>query len=104
MKTCNKCKQTKPIDQFHVNSFAPDGRKYSCAECESIRNKKLRAEARQWRKDNRVTYNKNDSPILVKEFEKLLVLGIEKGTITTAEDVCNLLDGWNRIARIQKVV
>lgn len=33
MKTCNICKIEKPLDEFHKNSSAPDGRQYRCKPC-----------------------------------------------------------------------
>lgn len=33
LKTCSKCGQTKPLDQFHKHKPSPDGRKPSCKAC-----------------------------------------------------------------------
>ena len=32
-KRCSKCKQPKPLDQFHRRQSSPDGRTNQCAEC-----------------------------------------------------------------------
>lgn len=45
MKTCNVCKQQKPLDEFHRSSSSPDGRQYRCKPCAI-------AAARQRAKDN----------------------------------------------------
>lgn len=45
MKTCKKCGQTKPLDDFHRESKAHDGRTFYCKEC----NKK---KARDWYANN----------------------------------------------------
>ena len=33
MKTCNRCKISKPLDDFARMSAAPDGRQYKCRPC-----------------------------------------------------------------------
>lgn len=33
MKTCNVCKTSKPLDEFHRASNTPDGRQYRCKPC-----------------------------------------------------------------------
>lgn len=33
MKTCRACGETKPVEEFHKASKAPDGRQYRCKEC-----------------------------------------------------------------------
>ena len=35
MKTCNKCRVEKPLDQFNKQSNAKDGRRYSCRACDA---------------------------------------------------------------------
>jgi hypothetical protein len=32
-KICNKCKETKPLLEFHINKKTKDGRGYSCKKC-----------------------------------------------------------------------
>ena len=59
-KTCSKCGETKPLNEFHNSSRAPDGHRYNCKECQRTRDKawykanKERAAAtnRTWRKTN----------------------------------------------------
>lgn len=76
MKTCTKCGETKPLDDFHRNRSRADGRHSRCRECateyrrryyEKNRDKereyqrgyresnrdKLREYERQWRDENR---------------------------------------------------
>ncbi len=33
VKTCKACGKTKPFEEFHKASKAPDGRQYRCKEC-----------------------------------------------------------------------
>lgn len=35
MKTCTKCGETKPINDFHRDKRKADGRRYRCKECEN---------------------------------------------------------------------
>ena len=32
-KTCNKCKESKPIDEFHINNSSLDGLRNDCKRC-----------------------------------------------------------------------
>lgn len=43
MKTCNRCKQEKPLHDFHRQSNMPSGRHGMCKKCRSV----VRAEQRQ---------------------------------------------------------
>ena len=45
MKTCNVCRQAKPLEEFHKAAKSPDGRQYRCKVCTI-------AAARQRAKDN----------------------------------------------------
>lgn len=44
MKTCNRCKETKPLEQFTRRAESKDGRTPSCAKCISERRKERRAQ------------------------------------------------------------
>lgn len=35
MKTCNKCGDTKPLNEFAENKSKPDGKQYQCRSCQS---------------------------------------------------------------------
>ena len=35
MKTCTKCNETKPLDEFHRNAGSPDGRRANCQVCQN---------------------------------------------------------------------
>jgi hypothetical protein len=35
MKTCSKCKQTKSLNQFHIDKTTKDGHRADCKECRS---------------------------------------------------------------------
>jgi hypothetical protein len=41
MKTCNKCRAEKPIEEFSRNHSCKDGRKSHCKKCEAEQKKKL---------------------------------------------------------------
>lgn len=36
MKTCTKCKQEKPIDQFNKNASSKDKHASRCRQCEKL--------------------------------------------------------------------
>lgn len=44
-KICTKCKQWKPLEEYHKRKDSKDGRKSQCKECRNGQN-------RQWREDN----------------------------------------------------
>lgn len=60
MKTCNRCKETKPYEEFTRRAESPDGRTPSCAKCISERRKERRAQG---------LVGKND-PVLTVEQKK----------------------------------
>src|SRR5271169_6532501 len=35
IKTCNKCTETKPLDEFPIRPDSPDGHRNECKECKS---------------------------------------------------------------------
>lgn len=45
MKLCSVCKESKPLDEFHRDSRAKDGRGTRCKSCSCAR-------SRQWRQEN----------------------------------------------------
>lgn len=45
LKTCSRCKQEKPLDEFYRSSEFPDGRQYNCKACG-------RRHANKWAKSN----------------------------------------------------
>jgi hypothetical protein len=59
-KCCSKCATTKTLDAFAVEPRSKDGRRYSCRECDRMRNRtyiakhreRRNAEARARRKEN----------------------------------------------------
>lgn len=59
-KQCSKCKEVKPIDEFHSDRTNLDGKRFDCIACVSIRRKKYyaaHAEAqRQYTRDYRKTH------------------------------------------------
>lgn len=36
VKTCSTCHESKPLNAFHRNDDAPDGRKSRCKECRAV--------------------------------------------------------------------
>ena len=61
MKTCTKCGETKPLDDFHRNQSGADGRRSRCRECTAEYRRRYREEnldkvmeyQRRWREENR---------------------------------------------------
>lgn len=45
MKTCSKCREEKPGEDYYRNRSAPDGRRSVCKTCQN-------AATRRWREDN----------------------------------------------------
>ena len=43
-KTCNKCKEHKPLEAFHNNRKSPDGKQYTCKLCMHKEGKRFRRE------------------------------------------------------------
>lgn len=39
MKTCSKCKETKPLDSFYKKKGGPQGRESRCKDCQRSRNR-----------------------------------------------------------------
>ena len=50
-KTCNKCGEEKPLEQFPKRAEAPDGRRAECRKCYTRRQM-------EWRRKNRDKYNR----------------------------------------------
>jgi hypothetical protein len=48
-KTCSKCGETKPLDDFYRDRTRPDGRECYCAICRKARSNKYNAEHRSAR-------------------------------------------------------
>lgn len=55
MKTCPKCGETKPLDEFHKHRTAKDGRQARCKDCAC----RL---AREWQRENNVQSHKRVRP------------------------------------------
>ena len=36
MKTCSRCKETKPLGQFYADRSRPDGKQYHCSDCQKV--------------------------------------------------------------------
>lgn len=50
-KICSKCKQEKPLEEFHKCSTSVDGLQYVCKECISAYNKLRHEEKMKKKKD-----------------------------------------------------
>jgi hypothetical protein len=65
MKTCNRCGETKPTEQFYANPAGADGLRPECKACTSARRKawyddnreKEIARVRGWQQANQERYN-----------------------------------------------
>ncbi len=67
MKICYKCKEEKPISEFHKNKKTKDGLRYECKSCNIANNKK-------WINNNkkrRSNYNKYYYENVIKSDELL---------------------------------
>lgn len=53
-KTCTRCGETKPLDEYHRDKRRGDGRRADCKECVRERNRRYREENR----DKRRAYNR----------------------------------------------
>lgn len=42
MKTCSKCDEVKPLDQFNADSRRKDGKRASCKQCDASQKKQIR--------------------------------------------------------------
>ena len=69
MKTCVKCKQNKPYDEFHKYSLSKDGKHYYCkiCKCESERLGRIRNYSKQ-----RGLKLKQNYKIEIEDFNKRL--------------------------------
>lgn len=54
MKRCKKCKELKPLEDFHVKKVAPDGRRSRCKSCTND-------DILQWRIDNPMNLTLNNA-------------------------------------------
>jgi hypothetical protein len=61
MKHCNKCKQTKPVTDFHKDRARSDGFQIHCKICKN-------AVLKSWRSPNRIKVSEVD---ICKNMEKL---------------------------------
>lgn len=41
-KTCSKCGEEKPYDQFNADSRRKDGKRASCKTCDALQKKRIR--------------------------------------------------------------
>lgn len=65
MKSCNACKESKPLDQFHRRAPSNDGRSYTCIDCAKKRSRQQYAKdpqawkdgAMRWYAENRELVN-----------------------------------------------
>ena len=60
MKTCTKCAENKPLDQFYRARNAKDGRDSRCIACEKARLAKWAADNPERRREAQARYNATD--------------------------------------------
>lgn len=58
-KTCSKCGETKPFDEFSDRKDSKDGKRGACKKCEYERGRKYRQEHREERKEQKRKYYQN---------------------------------------------
>jgi hypothetical protein len=63
VKTCSKCGETKPLEDFHSQKDGKFGRRGDCKVC-------LRAAQRKHRDENRELYRQRDKDRYPKEAER----------------------------------
>ena len=60
MKTCSKCKNEKQLDEFYLDRYAKDGRRYNCIECcKAGRNREKDKEYRERNKERLASYERS---------------------------------------------
>ncbi|MEU2002008.1 HNH endonuclease signature motif containing protein [Rhodococcus sp. NPDC019627] len=65
MKTCNRCKQEKPFEEFGKLTHAPDGLQYTCRGCRRSRQRAYYAANREaFAAKGKVRYQENKEKIL----------------------------------------
>lgn len=70
MKTCSKCKQSKPLSEFPKKSAAKDGFYSHCKRCKSEADRRYRAENKEKVKNlNKSYYEKNRDEMLTRNRE-----------------------------------
>lgn len=67
-KACSKCKQVKPLSEFHKSKAAKSGHKPACKACKSEANKTYRAENKELIKSIKKNWYRNN-PEKVKEYQ-----------------------------------
>ena len=76
MKTCSKCKEYKPLDQFSADNKKKDGKQAHCKECVKEYQKdnidKIKEYVKEYYKDNKEYYKEyyKDNKEYVKEYCK----------------------------------
>lgn len=73
MKTCPRCKETKPLSKFHHNAAKADGRSVWCKRCNNERNKDWReanSGNEEWKEHDRECKKKwrENNPNYLKEW------------------------------------
>lgn len=63
-KTCNKCDETKPANEFYKDSGISDGRATICKSCKNLLTE-------EWRKKNRKKYNAKMREYNAKHYPRL---------------------------------
>ena len=108
MKTCTKCKEIKPTNEFHKNPQTKDGLKHNCKVCVAAYVKENKALINQsktkWRVLNRgldrhskrmselKKLNKVAPNLTEKDIEKILAFYIEAAELTQLTGVLHCVD------------
>lgn len=83
MKTCTKCLEEKPLDEFHNDKSRRDGKRDRCKTCARISTSKYYSEnkekvienAAKWQKDNKERYREISSKSYYKNIKERRVKG-----------------------------
>jgi hypothetical protein len=64
MRTCSRCRELKPLDQFARDKTKTDGRRYICRPCAAQDQAARRAaDPEKWRAYHRARYRANPEPV-----------------------------------------
>lgn len=102
MKTCRKCKKSKPLEEFHKRKSAKDGLLGNCKSCQSEYTKShysankdyYKSKANKWRSENRiysVVYNLTDeqyNELYLKYDGKCWICKVREGTHIDHDHSC----------------
>jgi hypothetical protein len=82
VKRCPRCKQTKPLSEFHKSNATLHGYQVYCKACQNIRHaewSKSRPDIKEYRAEKQKEW-RDKNPRLAKDFKLRLAYGVPLGT------------------------